>query len=130
MDCVQQGETTMSSAEAMTQMCFESIKGGVLVKGLRQVTKSIISKRAKVVLMSKKINEPKIVGVIEGLAREYQVPIFKVETHEDLGEYVRISKLDETGKVIKPAKCAVAAIEDFGAISEGQKQLFASATLQ
>jgi ribosomal protein L7Ae-like RNA K-turn-binding protein len=111
----------MGQEEAFAQMCYEALKGGRLVKGLRQVTKSVLSDRAKLIIMSQAINEKKIVQVIEGLAQKHGVPIVKLESHEDIAAYARISKTDESGKVVKKLRCAVLTIEDFGSPSEGQR---------
>ncbi|OAG29499.1 small subunit ribosomal protein S12e [Nematocida displodere] len=121
----QQGEKTMTDMEAFSEMCLASIKAGGLIKGFRQVTKSIISRRAKLIILSTAINQKDMTAVIEGLTTQYGVPVAKVGTHEDIAELVRICKKDETGKTIKKAKCAVASIEDFGESSEGKKQIFA-----
>lgn len=120
-----QSEGIMNDSQAFFEICRASRKVAGLKKGLRQVTKSIISQRAKLLLMSSAINDKNIEKVVEGLAAQYQVSIYKVPSHEDIAEYVGICKKDETGKTVKKARCAVAAIEDFGEIGEGAKYIHA-----
>ncbi|KAI5192739.1 small subunit ribosomal protein S12e [Nematocida minor] len=125
MDLVsQQGESTMNTSEASEHMCISSLKVGGMKKGFRQVTKSIIGGRSKLVIMSKEINEKKMLAIIEGLVKQYDVPVLQVKNHNELARYVGICKTDETGKIIKDAKCAVASIEDFGESTEGREVLF------
>ncbi|KAI5172778.1 small subunit ribosomal protein S12e [Nematocida sp. LUAm3] len=126
MDLLHQGEAFTSANEAFKEMCFESIKEGVVIKGLRQVTKSIIGGRSKVVIMSKEIDNKEIKELVEKLAKKYEVPILIAATHQELAEYVRICKFDETGNVLKPARCAVVSIEEFGSSDRAQKFLFES----
>ncbi|KAI5192853.1 small subunit ribosomal protein S12e [Nematocida sp. AWRm77] len=116
-------ENTLTDAEAFFGMCRESRKVEGLKKGLRQVTKSIISKRAQLLLLSSAINNKEIEKLVEALADKYKVPICKVPSHEDIAEYVGISKKDATGKTIKKARCAVAAIEDFGENRESAEHI-------
>lgn len=89
------------------------------------MTKSVIGKRAKLLVVSSAINEKTMLGVLEGLAAQYgKVPIYKVPSHEDLAEYVGLTKQDENGKVTKRLKCAVASVEDFGQATAGQRLIF------
>lgn len=115
------GEMAMSHEEAFAQMCDAAVGNGRLVKGLRQVTKSVLGNRAKLILMSQGIDENKMVQLVVGLAKQHGVPIVKLESHEDLAGLVRISKTDENGNIIKKSRCAVATIEDFGKDTEGQR---------
>lgn len=125
MDLVsQQGESTMNTSEASESMCISSLKVGGIKKGFRQVTKSIMTGRSKLVMMSKEINEKKMEAIITGLVKEYDVPVLQVKTHNELARYVGICKTDETGKIVKEARCAVASIEDFGESTEGREILF------
>lgn len=114
----------MSIAEASQHMCISSLKVGGIVKGFRQVTKSLIGGRSKLVIISKEITEKKMTDIINGLVKQYDVPVLKVESHTELARYVGICKTDETGKIVKDAKCAVASIEDFGEDTEGRAVLF------
>ncbi|EIJ89591.1 small subunit ribosomal protein S12e [Nematocida parisii] len=121
---LQQGENAMTTTQASESMCISSLKVGGMVKGFRQVTKSLIGGRSKLVIMSKEINERKMKDIIDGLVKQYDVPVLKVESHVELARYVGICKFDETGKIVKDAKCAVASIEDFGENTLGRDTLF------
>ncbi|KAI5180442.1 small subunit ribosomal protein S12e [Nematocida sp. AWRm80] len=122
----QQGETPMNTATAVSEMCLASIKVGGLIKGFRQVTKSIIGNRSKLLIVAKSINEKDMNAVLSGLAAQYNVPIVKVDSHEELAEYTRICKVDEAGNIVKKSKCAVVSIENFGKPTEGQKYVLSS----
>lgn len=111
----------LTQEDAFTQMCVEAIRKGKLIIGARQVTKSIIGKRAKLILMSQDISEPKLVSHVDALAKMYDVPIVKVPTKEDLATYVDLGKRDVNGVISERYKCAVSVIEDFGRENEGQK---------
>ncbi|KAI5159445.1 small subunit ribosomal protein S12e [Nematocida ausubeli] len=121
---LQQGENTMDITQASESMCISSLKVGGLIKGFRQVTKSLIGGRSKLILMSKEINEKKMIAIIDGLVKQYDVPVLKIGTHAELARYVGICKTDETGNIVKDAKCAIASIEDFGENTEGRDVLF------
>ncbi|KAH9387476.1 small subunit ribosomal protein S12e [Nematocida major] len=121
---VQQGEMGMSTTESIERMLTSSLRASGVVKGFRQVTKSIIGGRSHLVIMSKEITEKKMKAIIEGLVKEHNLPILMVNNHNDLARYAGICKTDETGKIVKEAKCAVASIENFGDDLEGKDALF------
>jgi len=121
----QQGEDTVTDGEAFFEMCRASRKVEGMKVGLRQVTKSLIGGRSKLIIMSSAINNKTMKDLIEGLASQYNnVPIYKVGSHEDISDYIGLSKKDETGKIKKRMKCAVISIDDFGEQTQGKRIIF------
>lgn len=121
---LQKGEQIMSTSEVSELMCRSSLKAGGIRKGFRQVTKSIMTGNAKLVMISQEINDKKMAAVINGLTNKYGLPVLQIKDHKELARYVGICKTDETGKIVKEAKCAVASIEDFGEDIESKEMLF------
>lgn len=125
-----QEQRLMTKEEAFTEMCFESIKAEGLIKGFRQVTKSIISGRSRLVILSMEIDHDEMKTVLENLAEQHGVPVVKIKTHEELAEYVGQCKRGENDVIVKRTRCAAASIENFGAPNRGQREIFSQMALK
>lgn len=125
MDLIETQGEQQKIETAFREMCTESRKNGKLVKGFRQITKSLISGRSKLILMSSAIKEEGMKAVIEGLSKQNNVPILRVNSHQDLAAYVGLVKESENEEKVKILSCAVASIEDFGKKKEASAFLLA-----
>jgi small subunit ribosomal protein S12e len=61
------------------------------------------------------------VKLVEALCKQRTVPILRVESGKDLGEWVGLCKIDKDGKARKVVNCSCAGITDVGIDKESYK---------
>ncbi|CAD8198646.1 unnamed protein product [Paramecium pentaurelia] len=100
-----------------------SLHRGQLSKGVHEVCKAIESKQAKFVVLADDCNEESYKKLVVALAKQFQIPVWKVEKGALLGEWIGISKFLTKTKKIKSRKCSSVAVRDFAIeVSEAEKQ--------
>lgn len=63
-------------------------------------------------------------GLVVALAKQFNVPVWKIEKGELLGEWIGISKFLTKAKKIKSRKCSSVAVKDFAIeVTENEKNL-------
>ncbi|KAM0678214.1 hypothetical protein BDAP_001229 [Binucleata daphniae] len=104
-------DTEMTLTDAFTQTCRVAKVNEKLKKGFRQVTKSIIRKQSKVVVLAKDYPD-NMSKIIVGLAKQKNIPVIKMESSIEIGKIVGfIKKQDE--EVIKTTKCGCFSLDEF-----------------
>ncbi|CAK93829.1 unnamed protein product (macronuclear) [Paramecium tetraurelia] len=94
-----------------------SLHRGLLAEG------TIESKQAKFVVLADDCTEDTYKKLIVALAKQFQIPVWKVEKGALLGEWIGISKFLTKTKKIKSRKCSSVALKDFAIeVSENEKQ--------
>ncbi|CAD8116573.1 unnamed protein product [Paramecium sonneborni] len=100
-----------------------SLHRGQLSKGVHEVCKAIESKQAKFVVLADDCTEESYKKLVVALAKQFQIPIWKIEKGALLGEWIGISKFLTKTKKIKSRKCSSVAVKDFAIeVSEAEKQ--------
>ena len=72
------------------------------------------SNRAMNASLAEDCDEPAYVKLVEALCAEHSVPLIKVPSKMQLGEYCGLCKIDEEGKANKVVKCSCAVITEYG----------------
>ncbi|CAD8070720.1 unnamed protein product [Paramecium sonneborni] len=100
-----------------------SLHRGQLSKGVHEVCKAIESKQAKFVVMADDCTEETYKKLVVALAKQFQIPVWRVEKGALLGEWIGISKFLTKTKKIKSRKCSSLAVKDFAIeVSEAEKE--------
>ncbi|CAD8109295.1 unnamed protein product [Paramecium sonneborni] len=100
-----------------------SLHRGQLSKGVHEVCKAIESKQAKFVVLADDCTEESYKKLVVALAKQFQIPIWRIEKGALLGEWIGISKFLTKTKKIKSRKCSSVAVKDFAIeVSEAEKQ--------
>merc|ERR1712100_553121 len=88
-----------------------------LVKGLNQVGKSLDRKEPYLCILAEDCDDSKYKKLIECLAKQQAIPLIKVDSRMDLGEWLGQAKYDLEGNARKVKGCSSVAILDYGAES-------------
>lgn len=99
-----------------------------LAKGLREVVKALESfsrdgKRASLCVLAEDVTEEDIKKLVTSLCKTYQIPLVKIETSKQLGEWIGLCKYDAQGNARDVRSCSSAVIKEFVAQDEGHKNL-------
>ena len=105
-------------AKAFEKLILQAKNKDTVCKGLHEVCKAIDHKNAKLVLLAKDCDEPKYKQLISALCKSSMVPVYEVETREELGLWLGLCKFDKMKEARKIRKCSVACIKDFGENTE------------
>ncbi|KAM0686761.1 40S ribosomal protein S12 [Conglomerata obtusa] len=111
-------DTQMTLSDAFAQTCRIAKVNETLKKGFRQVTKTILRKQAKVVVLAKDYPD-NLSAIIIGLAKQKDIPIIRIDSATDIGKIVGFVK-QRDGEIVKILKCGTFAITDFVNESEGK----------
>eukprot|EP00049_Salpingoeca_infusionum_P016962 m.351328 g.351328 ORF g.351328 m.351328 type:complete len:146 (+) comp16224_c0_seq1:164-601(+) len=87
---------------------------GGLSRGLHEVCKVLSQGAAHLCVLAEDCDEAGITKLIEALCQEQNVPLAKVETKKQLGEWAGLCKIDADGNARKVVKCSCAAVSDYG----------------
>ncbi len=71
-------------------------------------------RQARICFLASNCNVDAYKKLVKALCDASEIPLIEVETHQLLGEWCGLCKLDKEGKARKVAKCSVAVITDFG----------------
>merc|ERR1719453_1279656 len=113
-DIVNNGELTLTIEEALQKQLKHSLIYDGLVRGLREVVKSIENGNAKAVVLAKDCQSKEYIQLIKALTNSREVPLIEVNERLKLGEWVGLGKVDEDGKPIKIVGCSSCSIIDWG----------------
>lgn len=108
----------MTLSDALRQVCKISRGSNKLRRGFRQVTKSLMRKEARVVFVGSDLTD-NLLKIIIGLGKQFNIPVIKIQSCEDLGRIVGFEKIRDS-VVYKVSKCGTASIVDFVEESEGR----------
>lgn len=81
---------------------------------LCRCAKILDRRQARVCFLASNCNVDAYKKLVKALCNAGEIPLIEVETHQLLGEWCGLCKLDKEGKARKVAKCSVAVITDFG----------------
>ncbi len=89
-----------------------------LAKGLHEVCKALESgnnqgEHAALCVLAEDCNEAKYKQLIVALCKQKGVPLLKVQSRKDLGEWCGLAKIDATGTARKIRGCSSIVIKEF-----------------
>ena len=83
-----------------------------------------ILKQPKFVVLAEDVTEASYKKLIIALAKENNIPVWKIDKGEILGDWIGISKYLNKAKKVKSRKCSSLAVIDFAIdIGDGEKNL-------
>ena len=99
-----------------------------LAKGLREVVKALEStnrdgKRAALCVLADDVTEADIKKLVTSLCKSYGIPLLKIESAQQLGEWIGLCKHDAQGNARDIRSCSSAVIREFVTQDEVHKQL-------
>lgn len=81
-------------------------------------------RQPKFVVLAEDVTEASYKKLIIALAKENNIPVWKIDKGEILGDWIGISKYLNKAKKVKSRKCSSLAVIDFAIdIGEGEKKL-------
>lgn len=113
-------DDTFTLKDALTEILKISSANDALKCGIRQSTKALLRKSAKLVLLSDDIDE-KYKTILVGLSKKYGVPVVKIAA-TDLVEMSCLGRVT-LNDVRKMPRCSAVAITDFLRKSIGRSYL-------
>merc|ERR1712141_816141 len=64
--------------------------------------------------LAENCDEKEYKKLVQALCQEHQIPLIKVDSNMQLGEWAGLCKLDKDGKARKVVKCSSAVVRDWG----------------
>jgi small subunit ribosomal protein S12e len=84
------------------------------VRGLHEVCKSLECKESPALcILADDCSEDKYKKFVEALCKEKSVPLYRIPSRAQLGEWVGLCKFDQTGKARNIIGCSSAVIKKF-----------------
>jgi small subunit ribosomal protein S12e len=95
-----------------------------LSKGLHEVCKSLESnygdnKKVELCILAEDCQEADYKKLITALCKQYSIPLLKVKSRKELGEWVGLCKYDATNTARKVRGCSSCVIRQFSTSEEG-----------
>ena len=111
----------MADHESLVEVLKVCQYDNSLVRGLHEVCKSLECKDAPVLcILADDCSEDKYKKFVEALCKEKKVPLYRVPTRAQLGEWVGLCKFDQTGKARNIIGCSSAVIKKYPGGDEGE----------
>eukprot|EP01138_Halocafeteria_seosinensis_P016403 gb/GECG01016734.1/.p1 GENE.gb/GECG01016734.1/~~gb/GECG01016734.1/.p1 ORF type:complete len:140 (+),score=22.74 gb/GECG01016734.1/:1-420(+) len=104
----------MDPMEALKSVMHSSLVHNGLRRGLREATKAIDRKAARICCLAKDCDEPSYVKLVKALCEQRGIPIMMVPAGKTLGEWSGLCKVDEEGNPKKVVSCSCCVITDYG----------------
>ncbi|ELQ74657.1 40S ribosomal protein S12 [Trachipleistophora hominis] len=111
-------DDTFTLKDAITQTLKISSSNNKLKCGIRQVTKCLLRKNAKMIFISKEIDD-KYRRIVVGLAKKCSVPVVVIESGDELADMAQLGRTT-LADVKKMPKCSAVAVTDFVKCSVGR----------
>merc|ERR1719453_715324 len=108
------GENKDIIEQALRKQLKHSLIYDGLVRGLREVVKSVENGNAKVVVLAKDCQSKEYIQLVKALTNSRDIPLIEIDERLKLGEWVGLGKVDEEGKTIKIIGCSSCSINDWG----------------
>lgn len=104
----------MADHESLQEVLKVSSYENQVVRGLHEVCKALESKeKPDLCILADDCSEDKYKKFVEALCKEKQVPLYRVPTRAQLGEWVGLCKIDNTGQARNIVGCSSAIIKQF-----------------
>ncbi|EGD72406.1 40S ribosomal protein S12 [Salpingoeca rosetta] len=119
-------EAELTNEEALRLVLRDAVHSDGIVRGLREVAKTISRGDAIFAVVANDCDEKNITKLIEALCAERKVPFVTVESKKQLGEWAGLCKIDKDGNPRKVVKCscvAVKALPDSRALAKLRESL-------
>ena len=101
----------MADHESLIEVLKVCQHENLVVRGLHEVCKALESQNQPALcILAEDCNEDKYKKFVELLAKEKNVPLYRVPTRAELGQWVGLCKFDHTGKARNIIGCSSAVI--------------------
>ena len=104
--------------QAIQNVLKSSLFYGKMFRGLRECAKALDRNEAILCFLAESCDEPPYVKLIEALCAHRNVPILRVESGEDLGQWAGLCKIDKEGKPRNIVGCSCVVIHEVGTDQE------------
>ena len=125
-------EAPLNRETAIQKALKIALTRGSVVKGISEVLKALEAQKVKVIFLAEDCDNDQYKNTLNGLAKEFKVPVLSVESWEKLKDFCRLGLLSSTIKEIAEKKgkegkikprCSSCAILDWGEESDAKEFL-------
>eukprot|EP00744_Colponema_vietnamica_P002611 GILI01004064.1.p2 GENE.GILI01004064.1~~GILI01004064.1.p2 ORF type:complete len:148 (+),score=50.23 GILI01004064.1:60-503(+) len=116
-------EGPLEPMEALRRVLKTSLIHDGLARGLRECTRALDRRQAQFCVLAQGITEPGLPKLITALCHEANIPLIKVDSAKDLGEWAGLYKLDATGTPRKVVKCSCVVVREYGLVTPAKEVL-------
>ena len=128
----QMAEAPLNRETAIQKALKIALTRGSVVKGISEVLKALEAQKVKVIFLAEDCDNDQYKSTLNGLAKEFKVPVLSVDSWEKLKDFCRLGLLSSTIKEIAEKKgkegkikprCSSCAILDWGEESDAKEFL-------
>ena len=125
-------EAPLNRDTAIQKALKIALTRGSVVKGISEVLKALEAQKVKVIFLAEDCDNDQYKKTLNGLAKEFKVPVLKIDSWEKLKDFCRLGLLSSTIKEIAEKKgkegkikprCSSWAILDWGEESDAKEFL-------
>ncbi|KAH7826584.1 putative 60S ribosomal protein L10a-1 [Monocercomonoides exilis] len=99
---------------AIQNVLKSSLIHGKLFRGLRECAKALDRNEAALCILADSCEEESYKKLVETLCAHRNVPILRVESAEDLGQWAGLCQIDKDGQPRKIVNCSCVVIKEVG----------------
>eukprot|EP00761_Pharyngomonas_kirbyi_P011136 gb/GECH01011161.1/.p1 GENE.gb/GECH01011161.1/~~gb/GECH01011161.1/.p1 ORF type:complete len:142 (+),score=31.77 gb/GECH01011161.1/:1-426(+) len=112
VDSVQQPELNTTDALKTVLKKAQTVRG--VSRGLRETVKALDRRDAHFCVLAEDCDKDEYRTLVEALCSHHNIPLFTIESKEELAQAVGIVKYTKDLEVKKVGKCSSCAVRDFG----------------
>ena len=125
-------EAPLNRETAIQKALKIALTRGSVVKGISEVLKALEAQKVKVIFLAEDCDNDQYKKTLNGLAKEFKVPVLKIDSWEKLKDFCRLGLLSSTIREIAASKskdakikprCSSCAILDWGEESDAKEFL-------
>mmetsp|Transcript_90069 Transcript_90069/g.125118 ORF Transcript_90069/g.125118 Transcript_90069/m.125118 type:complete len:146 (-) Transcript_90069:54-491(-) len=108
----------MDKSTALKEVLKKALIHDGLARGLRECAKALDRRQAHLCVLAGECDEPAYVKLVNALCMAHNIPLMKVDSAKELGEWAGLRKLDQEGKARKVVACSCVVVKNYGERSE------------